>query len=111
MNDEVTKSILSNIQDRAVSPLFGAFVISWSLWNYKFILAILAFIPLAEKISFIEQVLYPELCRSIVFLGAGPILTSLGFIFGYPYPARLVFRFWRQKQKELRDIRLSIENE
>lgn len=111
MNDEVTKSILSNIQDRAVSPLFGAFVISWSLWNYKFILAILAFIPLAEKISFIEQVLYPDLWESILLLGAGPLLTSLAFLFCYPYPARLVFRFWRQKQKELRDIRISIENE
>jgi hypothetical protein len=111
MNDEVTKSILTNIQDRAVSPLFGAFVISWSLWNYKFILAILAFIPLEEKLSFIEQVLYPDFWESILFLGVGPLLTSLGFIFGYPYPARWVFRFWRKKQKQLRDIRLEIENE
>ncbi|SDA56957.1 hypothetical protein SAMN03159475_1902 [Pseudomonas sp. NFPP33] len=111
MNDEVSKSILSNIQDRAVSPLFGAFVISWSFWNYKLILAILAFIPLDEKISFIETILYPDIWQSILFLGLGPLLTSLAFLFLYPYPARIVFRFWRQRQKELRDIRLSIENE
>jgi hypothetical protein len=111
MNDELTKSILSNIQDRAVSPLFGAFVISWSLWNYKLILAILAFIPLDEKIAFIENVLYTGVWQSIGFLAAGPLVTSVAFLFLYPYPAREVFRFWRQKQKELRDIKLSIENE
>lgn len=111
MNDEVARSIFSNIQDRAVSPLLGAFVISWSIWNYKLILAILAFIPLDDKISFIEQVLYPDIWGSVLFLGAGPLITSLAFIFLYPFPARFVFRFWRTQQKMLRDIRLNIENE
>lgn len=111
MNNEVTKSILSNIQDRAVSPLWGAFVISWAIWNYKLILAILAFMPLDEKISFIDQVLYTNIWRNSLFLGIGPLVTSLAFLFLYPYPAKVVFRFWRGKQKELRDIRLDIENE
>jgi hypothetical protein len=76
---------------------------SWRSWP--------SFLWQKNRISFIEQVLYPDLWESIFFLGAGPLLTSLVFLFGYPYPARFVFRFWRQKQKELRDIRMIIENE
>jgi len=99
------------MRDRATSPLLGAFVLSWIAWNYKFILAILVYMPLEAKFQFIEQTLYPSIWVSLLRLFLGPLVTALAFLFIYPYPAAKVFEFWRTKQKELRDIRLRIEDE
>lgn len=60
MLEESNKSLIGYMRDRATSPLLGAFMISWMGWNYKFILVILAYIPLKDKFELIEEVLYPS---------------------------------------------------
>jgi len=40
-----------------------------------------------------------------------PLLTTVLFIFFYPYPARAVFEFTRKQQKRLKEIRQRIEDE
>lgn len=111
MLEESNRSVFEFLKDRTASPLFGAFIFSWAIWNYKLILALISYIPLEMKIAFIEGTLYTDWRWSVVYLFFGPLVTSLLFLFIYPYPAALVFSFWRQKQKELRDIKLRIEDE
>ena len=108
--DDLIKSIKAYLYDRATSPLFGTFAISWSIWNYKFLLVLVSSMPADEKINYISIFLYPSM-HACVFPGAVyPLLTAMAFIFVYPYPARLVYSFTQNMQKELRDIKQKVED-
>jgi hypothetical protein len=109
MIEDVIKSARAALYDRTTSPLFGALIISWVIWNYKFFVILLSAMEADEKLTYIENTLYGEWPYSALPLLGGPLLTALFFLFVYPYPAKWVFTFWRQKQKELSDIRQKIE--
>lgn len=111
MSVDIFKSIKGAIYERTTSPLIGTFIVSWIIWNYKFFVVLLSSMAAPEKLSYIECTLYPD-WKSFLCVGAlGPLITALLFLFIYPYPARFVFRFWHQRQKELKEIRQQIENE
>jgi len=40
--DDIFKSIKAFLYDRVASPLFGAFVTAWSIWNYRVISILLS---------------------------------------------------------------------
>ena len=63
MIEDISKSIKANMYERATSPLFGAFAISWAIWNYKTILAILSSMTVKEKVSYIENEIYAVNCK------------------------------------------------
>lgn len=111
MLGEVAKTIKAGLYERVTSPLLGSFLISWTIWNYKFIAVIFASIPPQEKISLIENTIFPNITSSLLRGGLYPLLTTIVFIFIYPYPARFVFEFWRKEQKTLKEIRQRIEDE
>lgn len=111
MLEESNRSVLEYLRDRTTSPLLGAFLISWIIWNYKLVLTLLSYIPLYEKIGYIEGTLYADWIHNSLYLFLGPLISSVLFLFIYPFPAAFVFEFWRKKQKELRDIKLKIEDE
>lgn len=111
MWEELTKSVKAALYDRIASPLLGTFVVSWVLWNHRFVTVLFSGMEPASKFRFVDTVLYPAweyvLWQMIVF----PLLTTVLFIFLYPYPARIVFEFTRQQQKRLKEIRQRIEDE
>lgn len=107
--EQFLNSIKAVLYERTASPLFGAFVVSWLAWNYRAITILLSELPVLSKLSYIQTTLYPSWEFSIAFLLALPLLTSLLYLFLLPYPARFVHKFWRERQKELRDDRLAIE--
>ena len=109
MNDFL-KSIKSHLYDKATSPLFGVFVLSWSAWNYKFLLVFFSSMLVDEKIDYIETFLYPGMSSCLLQGILYPLITTIIFIFLYPYPAKFVYRFTRNRQKELRKIKQEIEN-
>lgn len=111
MIDELQKSIRATLHERTTSPLSGAFLVSWFIWNYRFILALFSGLPLKDKLYFIENELYSGWVHSGLFLFVGPVVTTLIFLLLYPFPARWVYRFWRRRRKELLDIRREIEEE
>ena len=111
MFDEILKSIRSQLYERAVSPLFGSVLISWGIWNYKFVLLVFSGIAITEKYSLIDEVLFSN-WQQIYLRGAlYPFLTAIFYIFVYPYPAKYVFAFSRNRQKEINDIKHRIEEE
>jgi predicted DNA-binding transcriptional regulator len=111
MFDEITKSFQTQISERLYSPIMGSFVISWSLWNYKFFVILFSHEPVTHTFSLIEQFVFPNpatlFLKGLLF----PILTSVAYIFIYPYPAKFVYEFTRKKQKEIIEIRQRIEEE
>lgn len=111
MLDEILKSIRSQLYERAASPLIGSIVISWALWNYRFILLILSGVSITEKYRIIDEVLFSTWQQIYLNGLLYPLITSLLYIYAYPYPAKYVFEFSRNKQKEIANIKRQIEGE
>ena len=124
MFDEIIKSIKAELYDRSVSPLMGTFIISWLLWNYKFVLLIFSGVALLDKYKIIDDVLYtPWVIENIWWIGTIkihawlfqgiilPLVTSAAYIYLYPLIAIPVFKYARKRQKDLITIKKQIEDE
>jgi hypothetical protein len=89
----------------------GSFVVSWCLWNYRFLVILFSDTTLTQTFSQIDASCFPDtwavFYRGVLF----PLLTSLAYIFVYPYPAKFVYEFTRRRQQELLAIRRRISDE
>lgn len=108
--DNLLNSIKAVLYERTTSPMIGAFVVSWLGWNYRTVVIMFSELPAIQKFNYIENTLYPSYVQSGLFLLLLPAVTAAIYLFALPYPARFVHKFWRQRQKELRDDKLSVEN-
>lgn len=115
--DEAIKSIKAFLYDRTVSPLFGAFITSWVVCNYRMIIAVLdSDATLTEKMAFIDHhfdvVSYQLFDYSFHMSGQFfygliyPALLTVFYIFGYPKLAKPVYEYSLERQKELRNLKL-----
>lgn len=111
MIDDLSRSIRANLYERVTNPLLGAAAVAWVFWNYKLILILLSSIPPTEKIAFIEGVLYPSWYWNLLYLVALPLISSMVFLYAYPIPAKYVYRYTRTQLKELKKIKLEVEDE
>ncbi|MFA6139009.1 MAG: hypothetical protein WC667_13120 [Sulfurimonas sp.] len=108
--DEIKKSILDTINERISSPLIGGFIISWILWNYKTIFVLLSTKNVEDKFSYIDYVLYHDWLH-FTFQGLIlPLLTSIVFIFIFPYPEKWIYTFWYGHKKKLNDDKQKIDD-
>lgn len=111
MFDELVKTVRLHLSERLTSPLLGAFIVSWGAWNYRFLLIILSSEPVERKFELIDQVVFLDLNHAILRGIALPFLTSLAYLFIYPYPAKFVYAFSRRQQRAILEIRRQIEEE
>lgn len=111
MLDDILHSIRSQVSERLSSPLIGAFAISWCLWNYRFLVILFSNNTVTETFKLIDSIAFPPTWS--VFLNGVlyPLLSALSYIFLYPYPARVVYRFVRERQRDIAKIRQQIEDE
>ena len=109
--NELINSIKAQMYDRTTSPLSGSFILSWTLWNYKMIFVLFSSLGVVEKFDYISGFLYASWKDFLIIGLLYPLLTTFFFIFVYPYPARFAYEFWRNRQKELKEIRQKIEDE
>lgn len=110
MFDQITKEIKSQLYDRARSPLFGTFAISWIFWNYKLVIAIVFSESVEERFSYIDK--YVEVSGYITGCGLlYPVISAFAFIFLYPFPARFVFWYWSRQHVKLKKVQQEIEDE
>lgn len=115
--DDVVKSIKAHLYDRVVSPLFGAFLISWAIWNYRIIFILLSSEVIPYKFNYID-----EHYSSMIYFGgfsiskcwavgiAAPLLSALSYIYLYPFFALPVYKFSLSRQKKLADTKNIIED-
>jgi hypothetical protein len=109
--EDIFKNIKIQIIERTSSPLMGGFLISWCLWNYKFLIILASKNSVTVTFSLADKIAFPHwwsyLLSGLVF----PIITCLIYIYAYPYPAKKVYTFWREKQKDLNEVKKRIESE
>lgn len=111
MIDDIVKSIRASLYERTSSPLFGAFSISWIVWNHRFFIVLFSSMPAHSKFEYIDQTLYCDPYLRWIWWVIGPLVTAALLLFIYPYPAKWVYQFWRKRRKELLEIRQRIEDE
>ncbi|HAT8534130.1 TPA: hypothetical protein I7148_11935 [Vibrio vulnificus] len=97
------------LHDKNTSPLFGSVLISWSAWNYKFILLILSKLSYPEKLEMID-VIYNSSYDLYITAILGPLLTAFLYIFVFPFPSKFVFEYSLKRQDELNKIKQRISN-
>lgn len=111
MLEELKKNVVTELSERMTSPLSGSFVISWALWNYKFLVILFSNNTTTGTFLLIDDIAFPTiwaiLTNGILF----PLLTALAYVFLYPYPSKFVYKFTRERQREISIIRQQIENE
>ncbi|HAS8339474.1 TPA: hypothetical protein I7738_12970 [Vibrio vulnificus] len=109
MLTDTYNSLKVYLYDRAVSPLLGSLLLSWSAWNYKFIMLLFSDLSYPDKLKMIET-LYRSNFDLYVTAILAPILTSAIYIFIFPYPSRFVFKFSLKRQDELNKVKQEITN-
>ena len=112
---ELTKSLKAYLYDKTASPLYGNFIISWSLWNWKlfYITFFLSEGVVGNRLDYIYQQNIFGWWVSLVF----PVVSTILLITAVPWLANraklitLHYEKWmRQKSNRLeRKIRLTIE--
>ncbi len=90
-NVKEVKDFFSEFKNRVTSPLFGSFVISWLLFNWKVPITLIFYsrqdLYYDIKVSFIDAIKeYCNLFDSLIF----PFVTALFYTFGYPYIRNLI---------------------
>lgn len=120
---DILTSIKSYLYDRAASPLVGAFVVAWSVWNYRFFIIIFSgdtenpvtkfeeIDKLFETINFsLYKWIFPisgEIIHGLLI----PSTITVIYLFFYPLLAKPVYEHSLKKQKELRAIKQEQENQ
>ncbi len=107
---DIWASIISQIHERTTNPLTFSFVLSWLLWNYRFIFISVSELPVKEKLSYIKS-FYPDwyIAGQEGFLY--PLLTSLAYIFIYPFITIYVVNYYRDHQIRIANSLKRLEKE
>jgi len=103
------ESLVAATRDRTTNPLTFSFALSWTLSNYRFFAVLLSEGPVKERLQQISE-MYP--CTWETYAGRAllvPFVLSLIYVFAYPYVARWVITFSRQRQVTLANELKGIE--
>lgn len=111
MFEDLIKTVKAQLYDRITSPLLGCFLISWVIWNYKFVFTLFSGMKVDEKFKYIDNVIYNGVNDYFIHCLALPLITTMFFIFIYPYPAKFTYEFFRKRQVELKQIQQKLDNE
>lgn len=106
MLKELATSFKAILYDRIVSPLSGAFIVSWLVFNWKIIvLLILGETPILDRIKFIEDNYLSE--KSLLI---SPILSTLFLIIVYPWLSNIAYWIWQKALSFKVNTRIKFEN-
>lgn len=107
----IWNSMIAGFRDRTTNPLTTAFIISWSIWNYKLLMIFLGNESTFEKFTAIDS-LYP--LESSLYQGkafAYPVATALLYVFIYPFLSRLAIWAYRKHQISTANLVKKLEGE
>lgn len=115
--DDIIKSIKAYLYDRYTSPLIGAFIVAWAIWNYRVFLAVFAGKEKTDEEIFTQiDKLFSSLDITVfdfAFTINGsfynglfmPGLITVAYLYIYPLLAEPVYEHSLKKQKKLREIK------
>lgn len=107
---DIWASIVSQVHERTTNPLTFSFIVSWLIWNYRFVFIAVSELPIKEKLAYIKS-FYPDWHVASQEGLLYPLLTSLAYVFIYPFITKKVVNFYRYQQILLADSIKQIEKE
>lgn len=98
---------------RLRSPLVGAFVISWLLWNHRVLFVLFSDMKVGKRFDFIDTDLFSSSADFWLWNTVWPLLSAVGYIFIVPLATRGVHRWnlWQRRllrEDDLRSERLEV---
>lgn len=109
MISEVWQSITGYIKDRAVSPLTGAFALSWLAWNHRLLVALFSSMPIPKRFGYIDEVLYPHWEQVLLTGFLFPLASAFAYLLWYHKPALWFYEKKLKQRGELLDKRNEVE--
>lgn len=95
---DIWASLVAGVRDRTTNPLTLSFILSWSLWNYKFFVILFEDTGSAERLNAIAA-MYPH--EGATYLGEAllyPLASALVYVFVYPVVSMLPIGVYRKYQ-------------
>jgi hypothetical protein len=108
--DSLGRSISNVVDERLSSPLVSSFVLSWSLYNYKFFVILFSKNSVNDTFALISQ-RFPDGWAVLLHGMFWPGFFAAAYLFVLPYPSQWVFRKWKEHQKKMDDIRYESESQ
>lgn len=96
---EILDSIGAHLRTRFANPLYGAYLFSWAVINFRLLLVLLGNGTWREKIDYIDTVLYPHWWWWGWFGVAYPLLVAIALVVTSPFAQRWVAVFLREREK------------
>jgi len=111
MFQEAIASLRMSLRERVTSPLLGAFIGAWLVWNYQFILIVFSGMHTITKIEYITGTLYADWQTAILFHFLGPLFAAGLFILLYPFPAKWAFHYTGLRRQKLLELKYKLEGQ
>lgn len=108
---DLLTSLKTHLRDRLSNPIYGSFVLAWSILNFRLLLVLIGDGKWAEKISYIDTKLYPRWTDWAVYGYVIPLVAALLYVLVSPFANRAITRFLRLQDKETATMLLDIEGE
>ncbi|ENM5780415.1 hypothetical protein NTH33_004022 [Vibrio mimicus] len=124
MISDSLNSIKAFLYDRTVSPLFGALITAYIVWNFKILMLVTSKDNYAIKEWEFNNFYSSSFFKDPLFFGSidlswatnylmclfvMPIISALLYIYVFPYPSKWVFSFSYKKQVELSNEKKAIQ--
>lgn len=111
MLTDIATTIKAQLYDRLTSPLTGAFLLSWPVWNWRFMIAAFSDLKAPQKISFIENNIFTDHVTTACYGIAFPLITAILAVTLYPYASNYFYKISQSHKKQLKGIQQQIEDE
>lgn len=104
---DLGEGVKAEFLSRLRSPLVGAFVISWLLWNHRVLFVLFSDMKVGKKFDFIDMDLFASSADFWLSNTLWPLLSAAGYIFIVPIATRWVHRWnlWRRRLLHEDDLR------
>ncbi len=109
--DEIITSVKQTLIERVTSPLLGGFLVSWCLWNWRFLVILFSDATVSQTFEMVDRIAFPTATTVIMRGFFYPLATAAAYIFLYPFPARFVYWYTLRRQREANETKQKDANE
>lgn len=101
---DIINSFKAHLYERTSSPLIGAFIFYWLIFNYKLLIIIFSDLKPIDKFNEIASSVYPTWIHHLGYGIILPATITLIYILYFPYISNNIHKKWIEHQNELKKI-------